>query len=272
MISSNLKRLFGMIFIVIGLAGVVLGGIGIYKIWQVKPVVETRVMSMLGTTKETLKTTQTGLSNLKQSLETIDGNITNLNQTIVTVAQSLNDAVPVLESISVLLQEELPATLEATQTSLETAEASAKLLDSVMRALTSIPFYPGEKYEPAVPLDVTVKNVALSLEDVPASLIEVGDELESNQENFSDIEDDLLALSVTLAGINTNISSTKITLEDYQTLLTDAGTQVTLIEESLPSTLNSLTQLLGLVIVWLIFTQMGLVVQGFLMLETRPPV
>ena len=271
MISSKLKRLFGIILAVVGLAGVVLGGIGIYQIWRVKPAVETRLLGMLGTTKETLETTQTGLTHLNQSLDTIDGNITTLNQTIVTVAQSLNDAGPVLESISVLLQEELPATLEATQTSLETAEASAKLLDSVMRALTSIPFYPGEKYNPPIPLDVTVKNVALSLEDVPEALIEVGDELDSNQENFSDIEDDLLALSVTLAGINTNISNTKITLEDYQTLLTDAGTQIKLIEGGLPATLTSLAQLLSVVIGWLIFTQMGLVVQGLLMLETRPP-
>ena len=115
---------------------------------------------------------------------------------------------------------------------------------------------------------MTVKNVALSLEDVPASLIKVGDELQSNQENFSNIEDDLLALSVTLAGINTNISSTKITLEAYQTLLTNAETQINLMEEKLPSVMSTLARFLTVVIVWLIFTQLGLVIQGLLLMDT----
>jgi len=262
MIPEWVKRLLGMIMVVVGVVGIGLGAWGIYQIWETKSGVETSLLNALATTQETLDITQTGLTNVSSSIDTIDTNIANLNNTILTVAQSFTDVVPVLDSLTVLLQDELPTTLSATQTSLETAEASAELLDGVMRALTAIPFYPGEPYNPAVPLHVSVQNVAASLENLPASLIKIGGDLETNRQNFSDIENDLIALSITLTDISTDISNAKTTLGDYQTLLTSFGTQINLLEENLPGILSTLAWYVSILIFWLIFTQIGLILQG----------
>jgi hypothetical protein len=267
MIPIKAKRPIGYALVVVGIAGVLLGAIGIYQIWQAKSGLETSSLNALAATQETLLLTQSGLTNVSKSLTTIDTNISTLNNTILTVAQSLNDAVPVLDSISSLLQDELPTTLEATQTSLETAEASAQLLDSVMRVLTAIPFYPGEPYDPEVPLHVSVQNVAASLEKVPGSLIDIGSQLENNKENFSDIEDDLITLSITLTGISTDISIVKTTLGEYQNLLTSLGTQIDLIEERLAGILATIAWFLTLLIFWLILTQIGLIIQGLSLTE-----
>lgn len=263
MMPHSMKRPLGIILVLVGVVGMVLGAVGIYQIWQVKAGLETNLLTALTTTQETIGITKTGLENASGSLDTVGANIANLNNTILTVAQSLTDVVPVVSSISTLLQDELPTTLDATQTSLETAEASASLLDGVMRALTSIPFYPGEAYNPEVPLHVSVQNVATSLEDLPESLIEIGEQLEANQENFTDIEDDLIALSVTLTDINTDIESAKSTLSEYQTLLTSVDTQIGLLIENLPGILSGGAWFLSLFILWFLFTQIGLILQGF---------
>lgn len=269
MIPHPLKRPLGFFLVLVGVVGIVLGAFGIYQIWQVKAGLATNLLTALSTTQETIGITQTGLENARGSLDTIGANITNLNNTILTVAQSLTDAVPVVSSISDLLQDELPTTLDATQTSLETAEASASLLDGVMRALTSIPFYPGEPYNPEVPLHVSVQNVATSLEDLPESLIEIGGQLEANQENFTEIEDDLIALSVTLTDINADITSAKSTLTEYQTLLTSVDTQVGLFIENLPGILSAVSWFLSLLILWFLFTQIGLILQGFALADVE---
>lgn len=269
MMPAKARRPIAIIFILVGFIGLVLGGVGIYQIWQARAGVETSLLAALDTTHETITITQSALTTASGALDTIGSNLTQLNNTLQTVAQSLNDAVPVLSSFATLMQDKLPTTLEATQTSLETAEASAALLDSIMRALTSIPFYLGEPYQPEVPLDVSVQNVAASLDDLPASLIEIGGQLETNQSNFSDIEDELIALSVTLTGINTDLTNAQATLTAYETLLTDLDAQLTLLETSLPDILSVVAWFLTVLLGWLMFTQLGLIVQGLTLAEVQ---
>lgn len=269
MMPAGAKRPIAVIFIIVGLIGLGLGGLGIYQIWQARTNVETGLLTTLDTTQETITITQGALTTASDALTTIGDNLTQLNNTLQTVSQSLNDAVPVLGSFATLMQDELPSTLEATQTSLETAEASAALLDGIMRALTSIPFYPGEPYKPEVPLDVSVKNVAASLDDLPASLVEIGGQLETNKGDFSDIEDELITLSVTLTGINTDLANAKTTLTAYQTLLTDLDTQLTSLETSLPGILSSVAWFLTVLLGWLMFTQIGLIFQGLTLAEVQ---
>jgi hypothetical protein len=267
MIPLSVKRPLGIVLILVGVIGIILGGVGIYQIWQAKTGLESGLQQTIDTAQQTIIVTRAALTTAVGSLDTVGTNLTNVNNTLLTVAQSLNDAVPVLDSFATLMQEELPTTLEATQAALETAEASAQLLDSVMRAITSIPFYPGESYNPPVPLDVSVQNVATSLEPLPASLIKLGGELESNQENFSEIETDLIALSVTLTELSTPLGEAKTTLTEYQTLLTTVETQLEGLEDRLPGIINTGVWFLSILIFWLIFTQVGLIIQGLTFME-----
>lgn len=240
----------------------ILGVLGILQIRKTRTTLESNLLLALGGTRETLVVTDTGLDNIQNTLDTIDSNLASLNNTLLSVGQSLNDALPVLDNTSSLLKEDLPATFEATQASLKTAQASAKLLDGVTRAITSIPFYPGEPYNPEVPLDVSLQNVAASLEDIPESLSTLGTDLANNRANLVAIEDNLIALSVTLTGLSTDIDNAKTTLGEYQSLIASALTQIDLLEISLPVTLNALAWFLSILIVWLIFTQVGLIFQG----------
>lgn len=275
MMPASARRPIAIVWMIVGFLGLGLGGVGIRQIWQARAALETGLLAALDSTHETITITQGALTTASDALTTIGDNLTQVNNSLQTVAQSLNDAIPVLGSFATLMQEELPSTLEATQTSLETAEASAALLDSIMRALTSIPFYPGEPYEPEVPLDVSVKNVAASLDELPTSLIEIGGQLETNQSNFSAIEDDLITLSITLTGINTDLTNAQTTLTAYQTLLTDTDTQLTLLAANLPGLLSAVAWFLTILLGWLMFTQIGLLLQGLTLAEVqlfRPPV
>jgi prefoldin subunit 5 len=268
MIPKFVRRPLSLFLVFVGLLGMILGAFGLVQTWQARITVESSLLEGISTIDETIEITQATFANIDQTLKTVDDNITNLNSTLLTVGQFLNDTSPVIGNFASLLKDELPTTLEATQTSLETAEASAKLLDSVMRALTAIPFYPGNPYNPTTSLDVTVKNVALSLEDIPQSLSAIGEDLETNQKNLTDLEDELISLSITLAGIHTDISNAKTTLEDYQILLTSLGGQLILLEDSLPRLLDTSAWFITLLISWIMIMQIGLIVQGIVLFET----
>lgn len=271
MIPYQARRLIGYFLLIIGFLGIILGGWGIYQIWETKVALESSFSSALETGREALEITATALTNVQDTLDTVGENITSLNNTILTVAQAFNDALPVVDGMATLLKDDLPSTLSATQTSIETAEASAQLLDGVMRALTSIPFYPGDPYNPEVPLHVSLQNVAASLENVPQSLKDIGEQLDANQDNFSNIEDGLINLSISLTGVNKDLVNAKTTVEAYQTLIGSLLSQVDLVESGLPTVLQSVAWYFSVLIFWLLFTQAGLILQGLVFLEKFIP-
>lgn len=259
---AALRRNLGYFLIVSGALGIALCAAGLVQVWRMKPVVETGLLEALSTSRQTLELTATTLTNLDAALSQIDENIAAVNHTLLTVAQSLGDTLPVVEGTGKLLQEDLPEMLEATQDSLETAQASAQLLDGVTRAITRLPFYPGEPYNPEVPLHLALQNVAASLEDVPEALIEIGVEMDNNRENISSVEDQLIALSLTLTGLTANIEQTKLTLENYQTLFASGLERIEALETGLPSALETAGWCATLLLVWFMIVQIGLIAQG----------
>jgi hypothetical protein len=63
-----------------------------------------------------------------------------LAQSILSLTNILQDAGPLMDSLETLTGEDLPSTLDATQTSLETAQQSADIIDNLLRTLSRIPF------------------------------------------------------------------------------------------------------------------------------------
>ena len=78
-------------------------------------------------------------------------------------------------SINQLLSEDLPAMMDATYTSLITAQQSAGAIDGVLTTLSSIPLI-GIPYNPEVPLGSALGDVADKVSGLPARFIEMSSE------------------------------------------------------------------------------------------------
>ncbi len=162
--SRTLSRLFGFILIITGLVGIAISSVGLTTLWRNKARMTERIHADLELTINALEATAEGLRIADQSLETAAVNITTMESTLTTVAESLAETPELLDAISDLISNDLPDTIGATQASLEAAQSSAEIIENVLIILTSIPFLPGDPYEPEVPLHVSLGEVSTSLD------------------------------------------------------------------------------------------------------------
>ena len=127
-----------------------------------------------------------GLENLSATAELINSSLgevanalTNTASTLEDASRSLDEVIPLLNTVGTIAGETAPATIESTHEALLSAEAGAKAIDGVMRALSTVGFITGIQYNPAVPLDKALVQTAENLEPLPNELRQIQDELDS---------------------------------------------------------------------------------------------
>lgn len=155
---------------------------------------------------------------LLQTAAALDGSAAILEE----AEANIKELDPLLESVQVLLGEDVPDTLSATQTALESTQSSARAMDRVLRALSTIRILTGVTYNPEQPLDQALLGVAESLEPLPAQLRTVSDEIDSFRSTLDGLEPQLsnslvgfIDMAGSLRTLSTSISTSG---QEIQTL------------------------------------------------------
>jgi len=272
--SAVLRRIIGLLLIVAAIGGLVFSLYGLISVWKLRPVVLENSVSSLELVQASLKTTSQGLMVASQSLDTTMVSISALESAVATTSQTFEDTAPVFDTLKDLTSDDLPQTVESVQTSLASAQESAKIIDSVLRALVSIPFVNKDIYNPPVPLDVALGNVSKSLDGIPTSLKSIGTSMEATSSNLEIMRADLDQMAVTIRGINTSLENAQGVIQDYQKLVDDLESRLANLQPKVPGWINSLSWVITLAFLWLGIAQFGLMLQGLQLLgvsmESRP--
>jgi chromosome segregation ATPase len=137
---------------------------------------------------------------------------------------------PLLESVQVLLGEEAPNTIIATQVALESTQSGARAMDRVLRVLSSIRVLTGVSYDPEQPLDEALLGVSESLEPLPAQLLSVSEEIGTYRStlkgltpSLSKSQDGIANMAKSLRTLSSSMSNTANGMEIIsQTIKTTA--------------------------------------------------
>ncbi|MBM4465663.1 MAG: hypothetical protein FJ014_08965 [Chloroflexi bacterium] len=257
-----LKRAVGFVLIGMAVAGMLLSLAGLVGVWRIKQPVMANLIAGLELTATTLATTAQGLDVVDQSLEAAAANVTALDATVLTLAKSISDTVPLVDSLATLTGKDLPTTVIATQTSLVTAQSSARIIDGVLRVVTSIPFFPGEPYNPSVPLHAALGEVSASLDGLSESFASMESSLEMTSDNLDLIEFEVNLVATEIRQINTSLEEAQKVASQYQALIARLQAQVEQIEAALPGWINLLAWVISIILVWVGVIQIGLLMQG----------
>ncbi len=118
------------------------------------------------------------------------------------------------------MEENLPDTIRATQTSLDTAQQSAATIDTVLRAMSGIPLIgPSIGYDPDVPLSDALGQVATSLENMPDTFIGMQDNLKTTQNSLQTFEADLTVMADSVGQIQSSVAQYDQVIGGYQASL-----------------------------------------------------
>jgi hypothetical protein len=263
----NLKRFFGILLIFGAAAGFVFSVIGIVEVWRYRPIVTHSVVNTLDLMDQTLNTTQDSLTIVGQVVQVTSADVTSLKTTTKMLAKSIHDINPMLDSLTKLTSVDFPATVDATQTSLTSAQSSALLIDNVLATLTSIPFLPVAPYQPSVPLHTSLAQISTSLDSLTPALSTITTSLAEGKTSMGVIEVELNKISDTTIEISNALISAQSIVDQYKTVVAQFKVRVELMQRLATGWLTTTAWILTFVLSWFLFIQLGMCAQGLEMLH-----
>jgi len=270
--NPPLNRVFGIVLIITAIFGLVFSIVGLVAVWRFKPPVTASLLESIQIAKSSLNTTAEGLAVAEESLNASIGSVTALQDTVDATAATLKDTTPMIATLQDLSRNDLPETLDSAQTSLQAAQESAKIIDSVLSALTSIPFVSPNIYNPPVPLHEALSQVSDSLIDLPEALSTIEESLNDTSANLEEMQADIELIAADIRGIQDSMEDAKTVVQDYQDLVDDLTVRAGRMEERIPRWVNTTAIMATFVLVWAAIAQIGLFYQGIWLLRGIPPV
>ena len=260
--NSLLTRIIGYIFLITAIVGVSFCILAIVNIWQIKEPVYENLTSSLNLADDTLSATADALTLVDEALINASLNITTLEKTIKATSRAVGDTTPIIDSVSSLADEDLPNTILTVQTALDSAQSSAKLIESALSIITAIPFVPGDPYDPPVPLHEALGQASGSLEPLYDSMTEINDSLKTSRGNLILIQAELNIMARHINELNTTLYSAQSVLTQYQDVVSNLQERLVNFETKLPTWLNFTAWATSIFFVWLSILQFGLFMQG----------
>jgi methyl-accepting chemotaxis protein len=265
--NQNFSRFFGMILIVTAVMGLVLSIVGLIAIWKFNQDLTSIVSDTIDTIDTILETTTQGLIVTEESLDNAISNMVSLNQTLLSTGEAINSTSPLITTFATVTTEELPNTLYATQTSLTTAQESARLIENVLTRITGIPFFPGDPYRPDVPLHVTLGEVSDSLDPLVDSFLGMKGNFRTTQTNLFIINLELREMSRNIEQVNNSLGDAKSVINEYQGTINELQVHMIDLKAQSLAWINTLHWIFTFGFAWLGFAQIGLFLQGYQLIK-----
>jgi len=260
------RRIIGITMIIFATLSLVITVFGIYQIWQWREPLVENVSSTLDVVETTLQATSEGLVVVGESLDSVISSISGLESTVTTLAKSIEDTAPLVSSLGTLTGDVLPDAIISAQTSLESAQDGARIIDTVLKALT---IFNRSAYEPEVPLHEALGNVSEGLNDIPESLATMETSLNSTYDNLEVMQADISLIAEDIAAINEGLEEGKNVLKQYQELISEVQTRIDRFQSRLPSIVQTLAWVLTFILIWLGIAQIGLLTQGLALVRSE---
>jgi peptidoglycan hydrolase CwlO-like protein len=269
---SFIRKIIGLFLIVAAVGGLIFSIAGLVLVWRVESQVTAGMQNFVDVLSQTLQTTSQGLTITQQALKSSVDTVSSLQTTVQTTAKTIKSSGPMVDEISKLMTKDLPNTVKSTEASLRTAQESAKVIDSVLSTLSSIPLIGSSiGYNPQVPLDQALGQVADSLTNLPDSFANMADSLKTSSSNLETFQADLTVMAASIGEIEKSVAQYESVVSEYQKSLDNLNSNLSNLKGSLPNIVRSGIIGLTIFLVWMVIVQFGLFTQGLeLMFEEAP--
>lgn len=261
------RRIIGVTLIATAIIGMLFSAAGLFAVWTTKDDVSSSLENTLNTALSALETTQEGMVIAGGSIAAAIDSMDTLQDTVNATARAIEATTPALDTLVSLSGEDLPNTVDTAQTSLTAAQESARIIDSFLRALSSIPLIGRNIYNPEVPLHIALQQVSESMDEITPALETIEESLSGASSNMVIVQADITLIAADLEGIKTSLQEGQGVVEDYQVLLADLHTRTENAQDRILALVNAAAIILTFLLVWAGISQVGLLLQGAALLQ-----
>lgn len=275
-----LKRLIGLIIILVALLGAAIGG-GLFMYGeQTIDNITREIATVIDLTDRTLENSRTGLVTTQASLAEVNTSLNTVEDTTRNLSRTVGDTQPLLIELNLLLTEEVPNSLDAVQQTLPNLISVAGTIDNTLLALSSFGFEQsffgiplafdlGIEYDPEGRFDESVAELGASIETIPGQLRSLEDDLTTTTNNLDDLSGNLSTLADDLSNINESIAEFDAVLGGYILIIDDFQAELARLDAALPAQLELLKTGLLIVAIYVGLTQLAPLYLGFELLLGR---
>lgn len=275
-----IRRLVGLIIILVGLGGIVLSVIGLTAAPRTIDTIGDSLEANLVLVSESLDTVQNTLLLAQSTITEVTGGLDTVEESAVHLGQTLNQTRPLLDQVSTIASDEVPQSLDAIQATLPDLVQVAAAIDDTLSILNRfrvdqqilgipIKFDLGIDYDPAVPFDESVSQIGRSFETLPGQLRDLDEYVVVANDNLALISEDVLAISGDLDGVNGRIAELDPLLEDYLRIVVELNDSTRQTRQIILGELNALRRIITIALAWVALSQLAPLYLGLELLRGR---
>lgn len=268
------RRIFGVILILVGIAGVVLSVAGIVLGRRAVDSLGASATASLTTLGDSLDTVQESLLLAKATARDASASLDSVSATAVTVSDSLRETRPLLREINTVVTDEAPRSLETLSATIPDLVQVAGAIDDTLTTLnnfrvdTEILGFPlnfdlGVTYQPEQPFDETVAVLGRSVSTLPGQLRGLAFDIRTTSDNLETISQDVDALATDLDVINGRLAELNPVLDEYLRLTTELSDQTRLMRANLTGHMQTMKTIIVIVCLWLALSQLTTLYLGW---------
>ena len=268
--QTTSKKVFGVVMILLSAIGFLLSIFFVVEIWRYRQPVTSQLESGLQVSSGILQTTDDGLVVINQVVKNVYTSTQTLNDATIVLGQAMTSTIQFMGTAGTLVGEDLVNTITNTQSALDSAQASAVVIDDVLTGLSKLPLV-GITYQPTVPLNTALGNVSASLDPVQQSLKQFQGDLLATQTDMQQVGNQIMGLDNQILTINQNLAQAEITIADYRLQVSRLISSIDKAQSLLPTWITTAAWILTLFIVWLVLIQAGTLLQGIILITSDHP-
>lgn len=256
-----MKRITGIVLIIIATLSLFASLFGVIQIWTIRQPLADAAVVGIDLFAETLNTTSDAMRVVSDSLQSASDTVTTLQRTTLSVAETMSTTRTTVGSFANLMGKDLPTSIDAARTALKSAQSSAVVVDNVLTTLSRVPFI-NIQYNPDVPLDVALGNVAKSLDNLPPMFSTTERDLNATVDSLAQVVTSLNELPKTTQQMQRNITDAQKVVARYQSEVDGLQKLIKAIKASLAQALMAVELALAFLVFWLGVTQVQVLLKG----------
>lgn len=223
--DARLGKTFTWIGILGLIAALVAGTIGIVVVWSIVDSMD-RSLTVTG---EAVATADDTVQLAAETVAIVSDSFETLVPAADLAAESFEDAANVIADSSQVVTVDVPNALDSVVDAMPAIERVAGIIDTTLGALA---FF-GADYQPDVPFDQAVAEVAEAIEPLPVLLRAQAEPLDRLADDFEEFGAASAAMAQDLAALQTQLDEASLLLSEYAAAAADASVVVADIQDNL---------------------------------------
>lgn len=250
-----------VIMIITALLGWGISIVGFFGTWSLYPKISSSANNLIGLARRSLDTTTRLLDVVDNTLKTTAETTLQIQTSLEDVSKSFGNTAPLFGSASEMVSKDFSKMAEDTRVALVSLASTAKVIDDTLRFLSSFPLI-GQSYNPPVPLDTSINNLASGIEKLPANLKDIQSWLTGTGKDLATLKEDTAQLAKSMAKITPQVTAATQVMVQYRGLVQDLKSELTVLEARISQALSLLAVSISIFLLWLALAQISTFSQG----------